>query len=552
MPSTAVSDKTFGREVLGAAIPVLVEFSAEHSPFNAALDELSSEVAAVKIVKVDVHRHPSLKDEYGVRGLPTYILFKYGKPVSRRLGGLLSKAELKEWIDGALILALATRKTSTAPSATDFILANGMQVIVIPDHRAPIVTHMIWYRAGSADAPKDFSGIARLVQDLTFKSLDKIADGDFSKAVLRMGGQVDGVGHRDATMYWQRVPGEHLQVTMELEVDRMVNLRLTDENLATARGAIFEQRRSAIANNPGVRLLEEMNTALYRLHPYGQPIIGVPAEVGRLTSDDALRFHKLHYAPNNAILVVLGGVTLEQVKQLADGTFGRVAANPDVPQRPRLKPPPQLAPRRVTLADPRTQAAQFYRTYAVPSYATAAGGEAEALDVLARILVRGTGGRLYRRLVIKDKVATSIRGSYFGNMVEAGELTLMALASDCDLSAVEAGVDDVLDHIRSNGVTQEELVGAKRFIVANTIYDDANQLNLSYRYGIAAVLGHTIKDAGNRLAAISGVSAGDVAKVAKKYIIARRSVTGWLSGEREKTKARRTEPFALERRPLGR
>ena len=532
MLAAAVSDKTFGREVLASAIPVLVEFSAEHAPSHATLNDLCSELAGrVKVVRVDVDRHPALKDEYGVRGLPTHILFKYAKPVARRLGGLQSKAELEEWIDGALILALATRRVSAAQSATEFVMSNGMAVVVIPDHRAPVITHMVWYRVGSADEPKDFSGIARLLAYVTLKSLDKIADGSFTKAISRIGGETNAASYRDATVFWQRVPSEQLKTAMELEVDRMVNLRLTDDDVATERGAILEQRRSAIANNPGARLVEEMNAGLYRAHPYGLPAIGLPSEVARLSLGDVLRFHKLHYAPNKAILVVSGDVMPEEVKRLANETFGRIPTNPYAPQRPRLRAPSQIAARRLALDDPRSDTARFYRAFAVPGYATAVHGEVEALDVLTKILAAGTASRLYRKLVIEDKVATSVWGSY-GSTVEAGELVLMILATDADLRVIETGVDDVLEDIRKNGVTQDELAGAKRFLVANYIYDGADQLGLSFRYGWAAAHGLTIKDAENWPSAISRISAADVAKVATKYVIARRSVTGWLSCRR--------------------
>lgn len=179
MTTTTASDKTFGRDVLGASVPVLVEFSAADSPSNAALNELSTDMATkLKVVKVDVGCYPNLKDEYGVRGLPALVLFKHGKPVARMVGSRHSKTELEEWINGALILALATRRTAAGRAAAEFKLANGMQIIVIPDDRVPAVTHLVWYKVGSAHEPRDFQGLARFVGHLSFKSLNKIANGD--------------------------------------------------------------------------------------------------------------------------------------------------------------------------------------------------------------------------------------------------------------------------------------------------------------------------------------------------------------------------------------
>jgi zinc protease len=551
MPPAAVSDKTFGREVLGSAIPVLVEFTAAHAPSNAALDDLSSDLAGkLKVVKADVDQHPTLKEEYGVRGLPTHILFKFGKPVSRRLGGLSSKAELVEWIDGALILALATRRTAAARSATEFKMANGMEVVVIPDHRAPVATHMIWYKVGSADEPKGLSGLARFLEHLTFKSLDKIAEGDFGKTILRIGGDTNASVHRDATTFWQRVPREHLNTVMRMEADRMINLRLTEDEVATEREVILEQRRTHIENEPGARLFEKMHAALYRAHPYGLPAIGLANEICRLSRDDVLRFHRLHYSPNNAILVVSGDVTPEEVKQLAAEIYGKIPINPHVGQRGRPNVLPQIAARRVALEDPRSETAKLYRSYAVPGYGTAACGEAEALDVLARILALGTTSRLYRKLVIEDKVATKTWGGYLGHVVEAGELAVSVLASNGDLGAVEAGVDEAIEDIRRNGVSQAELSCAKRSMVAGHIYNSDDQLDLSHLYGSAVAIGRTISDTEDWPAAISRVSAADVRKVARTYIIARRSVTGWLSRKLDGKNVRRPESSAVERRPL--
>lgn len=547
MRPAAVSDKTFGQEVLGAEMPVLVEFSAEHAPSNAALDELSRELAGkIKVVTVDVDRHSTLKDEYAVRGLPALIIFKYGKPVARRVGSLLSKLELREWIDGALILALATRRTAVGRSASSFKMANGMEVVVIPDHRAPIVTHMVWYRVGAADEPKYFSGVARLLEHVTFRSLAKIADGDFCATISRMGGETDAVGYHDATMFWQRVPKHHLKTAMEFEVDRMINLRLAADDVTAERGAILEQRRSAIASDPGGRLVEDMMAALHRGHPYGLPANGLPREVMRLETEDVLRFHQQHYAPNNAILVVSGDVIPEDVSRLAHETFGKIA--PKHVPRSRLRAAPQMAPRRMAIVDPRSETARFYRAYAVPGHATGSRGEAEALLVLTRILAVGMASRLYRKLVIANKVASSVWGTYSGQMVGDGMLMLIVMAADADLSAVEGRVDEVLEDIRKDGVTQEELACAKRSLVANYIYDGADQFALSIRHGWAAVLGLTTEDVENRPAAISRVSAADVAKVATKYVVARRSVTGWLSCGREDINGPRVQASGVGRR----
>ncbi len=226
-----------------------------------------------------------------------------------------------------------------APRASEFKLANGLDVVVIPDHRAPVVTHMIWYKVGASDEPKGVSGIAHFLEHLMFKSTDKIAVGEFSKIISRLGGQDNAFTGQDVTSYHQRIAKEQLGTVMDMEADRMAHLRLTKDEVATERQVILEERRSRIDNNPTALLDEQMNAALYLSHPYGIPVIGWEHEMAKLSREDALRFYKHYYAPNNAILVVAGDVTPEEVKRLAENTYGKVPANPEVGTRERPQEP---------------------------------------------------------------------------------------------------------------------------------------------------------------------------------------------------------------------
>ena len=201
--------------------------------------------------------------------------------------------------------------TASETRASEFKLANGMQVVVIPDHRAPVVTHMVWYRVGAADEVRGVSGIAHFLEHLMFKSTEKIPVGEFSKIVGRLGGQDNAFTGHDATSYFQRISKDRLKTMMEMEADRMVNLRLDDKEVLTERDVILEERRSRIENNPSAILDEQMNAALYLNHPYGVPVIGWYHEIAKLTRENALTFYKHYYAPNNAILVVSGDVTAD-------------------------------------------------------------------------------------------------------------------------------------------------------------------------------------------------------------------------------------------------
>ena len=435
-----------------------------------------------------------------------------------------------------LMLAFAQQTVSAEPRASEFKLSNGMEVVVIPDHRAPVVTHMVWYKVGSADEPWGVSGIAHFLEHLMFKSTDKIAVGDFSKIISRLGGQDNAFTGQDVTAYHQRIAKEQLKTLMEMEADRMVNLRLTDDEVTPERQVIIEERRSRVDNNPGALLDEQMNAALYLSHPYGVPVIGWAHEMAKLSRQDAMRFYKRYYAPNNAILVVAGDVTADEVKKLAEETYGKLPANPEVETRERPEEPPQIAERRLTLKDPRAGNASFHRYYIAPSYVTAKPGEAEALDLLMKIVADGSTSRLYRKLVVDEKVAATTGGNYSGYGLDSGSISIYAVGTSGDLKPVEDEVNTVLDDVRKNGVTELELERAKKALTADYIYESDNQASLARRYGWAVAIGRKISDVEGWPEALAKVTVDDVKKAADTYLDARHSVTGWLLPEPDDAK----------------
>jgi zinc protease len=417
----------------------------------------------------------------------------------------------------------------SGPRAHEFFLSNGMEVVVVSDHRAPVVTHMVWYRVGAADEPKGVSGIAHFLEHLMFKSTDKIPNGEFSKIISRLGGQDNAFTGNDITAYFQRVSKDRLKTVMEMEADRMVNLKLDEKEVLTERQVILEERRSRVENNPSAILDEQMNAALYLSHPYGIPVIGWEHEMAKLSPADAMTFYKRFYAPNNAILVVTGDVTVDEVKKLAEETYGKIPSNKQVSMLPRPQEPPHRAPRRVELKDPRAGRASVHRTYLAPSYKTAKEGEAEALDLLVKILASGPTSRLYKKVVVEDKIASSASGWYSGAARDSGKIALYAVAADgVDLSKVETGIDAVIDEVKAKGVTQAELDRAKKAYLAEFVYESDNQTSLARRYGWSLTVGRTIKDIEEWPDRIAKVTLDDVKNAAAKYLDIRHSVTGTL------------------------
>jgi len=425
--------------------------------------------------------------------------------------------------------ASAQTTVTSAPPAT-FTLANGLQVLVIPDHRTPVVTEMIWYKVGSADETPGKSGLAHFLEHLMFKGTSKHPAGEFSQTVLRIGGNENAFTSTDYTGYFQRVPREQLGKMMEFEADRMTGLILKDENVLPERDVVLEEYNMRVANNPDARLTEQILAALYLNHPYGRPVIGWHHEIERLDREDALAFYKRFYAPNNAILVIAGDVDANEVRPMVEQTFGPVAAQPAIPAR-RLRPqePEPVAPRTVTLSDPRVEQPNVKRYYLVPSAATAAKGESPALDVLAQLMGNGSNSYLYRALVVDRPLAVSASAGYQGTALDATQFVISASPKQgVEFSQVEQAIDKVIADVAQNPVRAEDLERVKTQLIAEAIYAQDNQATLARWYGAALTSGLSIDDIRSWPDRIRAVTAEQVRAAAQKWLDKKRSVTGYL------------------------
>jgi zinc protease len=428
-----------------------------------------------------------------------------------------------------VITATASGSIAAQSEISQKILSNGLEVVVIPDRRAPVVTHIVWYRIGAADEPRGKSGIAHFLEHLMFKGTEKIAPGEFSKIVARNGGQDNAFTTQDVTAYFQRVATDRLPLVMEMEADRMTNLQLLADDVANERQVVLEERRSRVDNDPNSILSEQMGATLFLSHPYRIPIIGWEHEIKGLTQTDAVSFYKRYYAPNNAIVVVAGDVEAEDVFALAEKTYGALKASADLPPRARVLEPDPQAPRRVILKDERVAQDTLSRQYLAPSIRTAEGREAEALELLADILGSNATGRLYRRLVVEEKIASSAGGWYSGDYLDYGRMGVYAVAAgDIPLATVEASIDAVIAEVKENGVTAAELERARNSKIAQLIYDQDSQFNQARTYGWALATGQTIDDVKDRAARLEAVTLADIVDAAKKYFDLKRSVTGEL------------------------
>ncbi|WP_424360858.1 M16 family metallopeptidase [Methylocystis parvus] len=408
-------------------------------------------------------------------------------------------------------------------------LDNGLEVVVIPDSRTPVVTHMIWYKNGSADDPLGKSGIAHFLEHLMFKGTKNHPQGEFSNLVAELGGQENAFTSYDYTAYFQRIGKEHLGTLMGFEADRMSNLVLTDEVVTPERDVVLEERRMRTDNDPSSQLDEAVQAALFAHHPYGTPIIGWNHEIETLDREDALNYYSRFYTPENAILVVAGDVEADEVVALAKETYGKVPARAEPPRRNRTKEPPHRAHRLVSLSDEKVEQPAHERVFLVPSYRTAAPGEAEALEALTYMLGGGATSALYETLVVEEKYAVGAGAYYLGSAVDDTRLWVYATpAPGVALEDLDQAIDRVIKRFIEHPVDEAHLSRAKTRLVADAVYAQDSQASLARWYGEALATGLTIEDVQAWPARMEAVTAADVTAAAKKWLDKRRSVTGFL------------------------
>ena len=415
------------------------------------------------------------------------------------------------------------------PDVGHFMLANGLEVVVVPDRRTPVVTHMVWYKVGAADEPPGTSGIAHFLEHLMFKGTAKNPAGRFSQAVAAVGGQENAFTSQDYTGYFQRVSRDNLKTLMEFEADRMTGLVLANEQVVPELKVVLEEQNQRVANSPRSRLSEQIDAALYLNHPYGKPVIGWRHEIEKLNREDALAFYKRFYTPNNAVLVVAGDVTTDEIRTLAEATYGKVAKVAEIGPRRRPQEPAQVAARHVTLADVQVQQPSLSRAYLVPSSVTAKAGESEALEVLSFILGHGTTSRLYRNLVVERELAVSAGGWYNGTALDASQFSVYGSPKPgVTLEQLEGAIDAVIDDVVAKGVTPDEVERTKNRLIADAIYAQDSQATMARWYGAALTTGSSVQAVQSWPDRIRAVTADSVSAAAKVWLDKRRSVTGYL------------------------
>lgn len=413
---------------------------------------------------------------------------------------------------------------------TAFTLDNGMEVVVLEDHRAPVVVQMVWYRTGAADEPPGKSGIAHFLEHLLFKGTDDLAPGEFSEIVSANGGSDNAFTSWDFTAYFQRVAADRLDLMMKMEADRMRDLQISETDVLTERDVILEERSQRTDSDPGALFGEQRRAAQFLNHPYGIPVIGWRHEMEQLSMEDALSFYETYYAPNNAILIVAGDVDPEEVRKLAEKHYGPLAPTPDLPERARPQEPPQLSERRLVMEDARIGQPYVMRSYLAPERDSGAQEEAAALDILASLLGgSSTTSVLAKKLQFETQDAIFTSAYYNGTSLDDTTFSLISVPREgVSLADAEAALDRAIAEFMEEGVDPEQLERIKFQARASQIYADDDVAALARRYGQALTTGLTLEDIAAWPDLLQAITEEDVMAAAERIFNRDNAVTGWL------------------------
>lgn len=422
---------------------------------------------------------------------------------------------------------------AAAADISSFSLDNGMEVVVVEDHRAPVVVHTVWYKVGAADEAPGKSGIAHFLEHLMFKGTDNLESGELSATVTRNGGSDNAFTSWDYTAYFQRVAADRLPLMMEMEADRMRGLQMTEDDVATERNVVLAERNQRTDSDPSALFREQMRAAQFLNHGYAIPIIGWRHEIEQLNRDDAFAFYRQYYAPNNAILVVAGDVDPDEVKTLAETYYGPVEPTVGLQDRVRPTEPPQLSERRMTMRDARVSQPYVTRSYIAPERNPGDQSEAAALEFLASLL-GGDGATSYlgQALMFEDAKAIYVSAFYNGSTLDLGSFGLVIVpVPGVSLEDAEIALDNTIAKFLEEGVDLEQFERLKTQLRASRIYAQDNIESLARNYGMDLTIGLSIEDIKSWPDVLDAVTPEDVMAAAKRVFNTSNAVTGHLIPE---------------------
>ena len=397
--------------------------------------------------------------------------------------------------------------------ASEFYLSNGLRVIVVPNHKAPIVKHMVWYMAGSVDEEAGKGGSAHLLEHLMFRGTKDVPEQSFNNILEQNGADSNAFTSLDYTAYHQKLDISKLELAMALEADRMQNLDISPEAFALERDIVFQERMQVVENNPASPFSESYRRLMWGEHPYARPITGTPEEILQLSQKDAEDFYGRYYAPNNAILILSGDITTAEAKDLSEKYFGNVEKK-EIGKRIEFPEFKGFRSSKTLMKMPQINVSRMVRYYVVPSYAQDKN-QALALTVLAKYLGDGDTSQLYRRLVEDEKSAVSVAAGY--DLVSRSYAVFVLSALTDHPEVFEKDLDEALREAIA-AFDAEALQKAKKQMLAGIIYLKDNPADAAEIAGNLLSGGMSLEDVKNYDKAIEAVSLTDVRKAAARLL----------------------------------
>ncbi len=417
-----------------------------------------------------------------------------------------------------------------------FTLDNGMEVIVLPNHRVPAVSHMLWFRVGAADDPLGKSGLAHYLEHMMFKGTRNYKSGEYADIIARHGGQQNAFTGNDATSYFVNIAKENLPLVMQMEADRVRGLTPSDEDATKERSVIIEERRERTENNPQALLDEQMGAILYRHHPYRIPVIGWMHEMEGLTKQDALDFHKAYYHASNSILIVSGDITASELKPMAEKYYGNLPKM-KTPTRNWVSEPPQRAARHITLHHTNVKQPEWTRSYMTSSFNSGDKTKALPIFLVSQLLGGGKTSHLYQTIVVEKKLASAVGTSYNGFSIGPAEFIISATPEHgVSLETLEAAIDAELKNVHTHGFKEADIARAKILLKAESVYTRDGLSSMARIMGWVRIAGLSADYFERWDSMIDAIKTDQINDAANHVLNADASVTGWLLPDAAKPK----------------
>lgn len=423
----------------------------------------------------------------------------------------------------AVIISLNTPAFAQKQKQQDtheYLLKNGLRVIIKEDHRAPTVAHMVWYKAGSIDEVNGKTGVAHVLEHMMFKGTKNLKPGEFSKKVAEVGGRDNAFTSKDYTAYFQQIEKSHLSKMMALEADRMENLRISPEEFAKEIQVVMEERRLRTDDNSQALVYEQLMAAAYVSSPYRNPIVGWMDDLKSLTYQDALDWYQNWYTPNNAVLIVVGDVVPEEVLALAKKYYENIPSKKIQERKPQNEIQ-QIGLKKINVKVP-AENADIHMAWKVPKLEPKDLEYIEpyALSVLSAILDGHSNSRLNRKLVRDQRIANSVSSSYDLNGRGPQLFSISATPTkNTGIDALEKNIRKILNEVKENGVTDVELNRVKSQLLSSQIYKRDSIFAQAMEIGMSEMEGFSWRDLDKIIANVQRVSSKDIQSIIQKYLI---------------------------------